>query len=546
MLKKIKVSRNLVFVGVFALFLYLLCLADSYIMVQDITKFSVKGLISVALGAMTRCLFLLAPLCLAGKCSKWFYYPFVVIDVFFLMIGLSARVCFKLLLDGMWVGIVLGSSPDEMSWFLRQYAWMSIVCVIVGVGVICLFRKVFLRTVEKSMLPTRMSVALGVLILAFFGWKNNLFHGVLAFRGSFENQMYVTHFVLSTYERWGELAELAQMKTSPWLPDNVRVDASDEIGVIVLGESATRSRWGLYGYNRDTTPCMDARRDELIVFSDLVTPAGTTDRAMRYIFTTCRVGAELDLRFTMAQVLNKAGLHPMLYSNQERWADWCGDESFDFAGCESLVFMNEQGETNKFDDVLMPYLQDYLQKNRRGVCFLHLIGSHEPAFEKYPHDGAPFDTGKSDYNSSNNPQLGNNHYDNSIWYTDKILEQIVCKLETLHRPCWMAYFSDHGETPSAKGWRTMTDRDLWDVPFVIWTSKEFVERHSQILSGLRRAAQLPLQSDQLLYGLLTLSGVEGVGNCPEEDFLNEKFVPRAHRMICNGAEIYAPDREDRK
>ena len=57
---------------------------------------------------------------------------------------------------------------------------------------------------------------------------------------------------------------------------------------------------------------------------------------------------------------------------------------------------------------------------------------------------------------------------------------------------------------------------------------------------MRRAKDKPLQSDQLLYGLLRFMGVEGLGNAPEEDFLSDAFKPRTPRLILGGSAAYEP------
>ena len=56
-----------------------------------------------------------------------------------------------------------------------------------------------------------------------------------------------------------------------------------------------------------------------------------------------------------------------------------------------------------------------------------------------------------------------------------------------------------------------------------------------------RAKDKPLQSDQLLYGLLRFMGVEGLGNAPEEDFLSDAFKPRNPRLILSGSAAYDPN-----
>ena len=261
---------------------------------------------------------------------------------------------------------------------------------------------------------------------------------------------------------------------------------------------------------------------------------------MRYLFTTRTIERNDDLRYTMSQVLRQVGFDVSLYSNQERWGETDGDETFIFAGCDPMVFMSEKGETNRYDEVLLRYLNDELGKDSlRQTVFLHLLGSHFPCNEKYPMAGVPFEPEKvKNYYAAYDPSIMQNHYDNSIWYTDQVLERIIQDLESRKRPCCMIYLSDHGETPSAKGWRTATDRDLWNVPFVVWVSPEFRMKYPDKVKCLEDSKSRRLQSDQLLYGILGLLGVSGLDSQPSEDFLNESFAPRGKCRILEGKELY--------
>ena len=100
------------------------------------------------------------------------------------------------------------------------------------------------------------------------------------------------------------------------------------------------------------------------------------------------------------------------------------------------------------------------------------------------------------------------------------------------------YLSDHGETPSSNGWRVATDSDLWEVPLVFWFSNEFRDLYPQRVMALERAKDLPLQSDQLFYGVLLFAGVDRLGVNSEDIFTDSAFVPRPCRLIQQGQVKY--------
>ena len=55
--------------------------------------------------------------------------------------------------------------------------------------------------------------------------------------------------------------------------------------VLVIGESTQRGRMSLYGYPRATTPKLDAIRDQLQVFDNVVTPRPYTIEALQQVLT---------------------------------------------------------------------------------------------------------------------------------------------------------------------------------------------------------------------------------------------------------------------
>lgn len=530
-------------VSSFAVFVFLFLLADRLVWMSDVGSFNVNGWIGFFHDFVPLYFILLAPLFLLGRHAKCFYLPFFTVELVLLLIGWFARCNFNMVIDGDWIGIVLGSSVDEMLWFARHYATLPLfLLILLFFGLVIGVWRLTCAACRSRVTKTSVAMGLGAILLFFYA--NHILHSyVFKQYKTLEKQIFGVNLVIDSFRQWDNFKMLATLKNAPQMPKTIKLShemTDDVIGVVVLGESATRSHLGLYGYGRDTTPCMDARKSELVIFEDLVTPIGSTAEAMRYTFTTRTVERQNDLRFNMAQCLKSVGYDVAMFSNQERWGEWDGDESFDFAGCDPFFFMKEQGETNTYDEVLIPYCAKYLKEaHRKAIVFLHLKGSHAPASSQYPHEGAPFEPEKFAHSGdSSNPVLSKNHYDNSIWYTDKILERIIRELESTHKPTWLIYFSDHGETPSSKGWRMQADNDLWEIPFIVWTSKEFQEAFPEKVKSLKAATKRALQSDQLLYGMLSFCGVEGLGNDPEEDFLNPAFKCRKNRLVQNGRAEY--------
>ena len=76
---------------------------------------------------------------------------------------------------------------------------------------------------------------------------------------------------------------------------------------------------------------------------------------------------------------------------------------------------------------------------------------------------------------------------------------------------------------------------MWDVPMIVWLSDEYRRLHPDVVAALAVAAKLPLQSDQLLPGILRIAGIRFSGGM---DFTSGKFVPRTPRKINCGEDEY--------
>ncbi len=86
---------------------------------------------------------------------------------------------------------------------------------------------------------------------------------------------------------------------------------------------------------------------------------------------------------------------------------------------------------------------------------MHLIGSHGPTyFQRYPKEKAFFqpDCPRADIENCSVEEIVNT-YDNTIRYTDFVLEQTINKLKTLEDKYNTAliYVSDHGESLGESG-----------------------------------------------------------------------------------------------
>ena len=252
-------------------------------------------------------------------------------------------------------------------------------------------------------------------------------------------------------------------------------DGQKTVLVLVIGESARRDHFSLYGYERDTNPLLQKRGDALICY-DAVS-AGT--------YTTAGVKAILSpndsdkLYEILPNYLYRSGAGVIW-----RTSNW-GESPLHIG--DGYCHINKLAErfgwdTVEYDELLVEGLPEAIEKCDRDkvLIVLHTNISHGPSyFKKYPERFETFSPvfRGVEMAKCKNPQELVNAYDNSILYTDYVLDKLISQLEEMKewRSCMM-YVSDHGESLGEGGLymhgvpMAIAPRQQYEIPFIVWTS----------------------------------------------------------------------------
>ena len=449
-------------------------------------------------------LLLSAPAFILGRHARPFYlvlWPYLVLVE---TIEAVARVSHGMMLDGDWLMIVYTSSMQEMREFFGQFSWVGVAATVIALSVaipagLFLFRRVRYPAVS------RLSAAAGIAFCVPFVICNLILTSPL----TVGNELMFTFLPVDTVHNYAMYTDIAKTARAPRLPENTLAEPErikETLGVFAIGESATRTHWNLYGYERPTTPMMCEIQKELVVFKDVQAIHPTTGKSLRSLLTEASRDNPYETRSTFPQQCAAAGYGCSLFSAHSRWGRWEGVESLLFTGCDTKYYLHEQPDSTpeSLDNDLLPPVEKAIRSAPAGqVMFLHFMGSHAPPLFRYPlnrdiypryeGDVAP---GIADPNSF--VAFKSNLYDNSIAFTDLILGQTVEMLKSLNRPCFLVYLSDHGETPSSPHWRDATSPDLLAVPFIVWFSKEYRARYPEIVTAVSALADEPRGLDQML------------------------------------------------
>ena len=134
------------------------------------------------------------------------------------------------------------------------------------------------------------------------------------------------------------------------------------------------------------------------------------------------------------------------------------------------------------------------------------------------------------------PRLNVNNYDNTIAFTDALLGDIIAELKHRKSPCCLLYLSDHGESVDSERYRDPSDMSLWEIPMIFWANDAYRKEYPECWKIAEDAAEMPLQSDTLFDGLVSLAGVKVNGEY-------RPFVPKTKRMIMKNTVEYRKGEE---
>ena len=243
--------------------------------------------------------------------------------------------------------------------------------------------------------------------------------------------------------------------------------------------------------------------------------------------------------YSIIEIARSAGYHTYWLSNQTEHGMWGELIAALGKSADTFNFISGRGQidnlSNPPDGDLLSPLQKTLDESRGPtLIFLHIMGSHFTYDARYPADFARFD---QDTAFSANPDV--NTYDNTILYTDHILQQIVGMLRQRPEPVGMVYFSDHGESPFFHIGHDPAnfDNGLVEVPMAMWVSAAYDKLYPSILQTAHQNRGQPFMLDRLTPTLMTFAHIAAPFYQPADSLLSAAYKPQP-RLTMEGAIDY--------
>lgn len=290
---------------------------------------------------------------------------------------------------------------------------------------------------------------------------------------------------------------------------------SSEVYVLVIGETARAASFGIYGYNRNTTPLMK-HMSGLTAFNHALTQSNTTHKSVPMLLSAADA-SNYDRIYRERSIITafrEAGFHTAFFSNQKpnhSFIDIFGMEADDW----KFIKNGPQGASNTPDEELLPLIAKKLSEGHKKLFIvIHTYGSHFNYRERYPSSMAFFKPDNAtEAKAVNRPQLIN-AYDNTIRQTDRLLAEIISMLGKSGAMSAMLYTSDHGENIFDDNRRLFLHASpvpsYYDlhVPFIVWTSPAYADVFPEITKVLADNRQATVENSvTTFHTMLHIAGI---------------------------------------
>lgn len=296
-----------------------------------------------------------------------------------------------------------------------------------------------------------------------------------------------------------------------------------ELDVVwVIGESQSRWLWQLYGYPRPTTPGLQARRLELVLLGDAVSPHSYTVQSMLQTGYRARVGAD-GSQVSLLHLLRSAGIRVEWHSAQETFGPWASPIAEFAAGADTTSFYGSHlrwqprgspSPERHPDRLAQQALLRSLNAPAAGprVLVHHMFAAHDPYCAHRPAQPMPDPaaTPAAWFGAAANRWPALACYEGAVRFSDEVLSRYLESLAGRQRPAILVFVPDHGEAPedgSGHNADRPSPRHL-EIPAVVYFNEAARTVRAPSWQWLRQHADLPFLGSWTYELLLELTGVE--------------------------------------
>jgi glucan phosphoethanolaminetransferase (alkaline phosphatase superfamily) len=321
-------------------------------------------------------------------------------------------------------------------------------------------------------------------------------------------------------------------------------DNAGDLFILIIGEAARRNSLHAYGALKDTTPYLDQfikeKSQNIMLFDDAISGSAYTRGSVPTLLSTFDLQdiKKLFHRPSLSKMFCGAGYKTLYITTRPRYLIPNIVSIFQ-DDAEEIYYLSTL-KNKQYDEAVIPIVEEFVQKyrNKKKFVVVHLMGSHIKYAMQYPEEESFFNTGNAMVDS----------YNDTIRYSDKVIQQIIDIAMAEKNPCFVLYASDHGENLNdfgdgnfGHGTREFT-RFEFEIPFITYFNDRFLKMYSTKIKCMRRIKKIPISQDNISHTFLGLAGIlDHTCYRAEEDLSSPEFKPQKRYVIDENMNVYEFD-----
>ncbi len=333
-----------------------------------------------------------------------------------------------------------------------------------------------------------------------------------------------------------------------------------QIYVFIIGETSRFDRWQINGYPKATSPRLNQRKD-LITFADMISGSNLTWFSVPQMITRASPD-DMDREYKEKSLLSPfhdAGFKTVWLSSQtDQQILWQGTINLHAKTADVVYFCKTYSPMFELEDIfderLLPKLDSIVHADCQDLFIvLHTMGSHWSYSRRYPDRFDLFKpSGKSNpekaYDMTDQESISNS-YDNSILYTDYIIDSVIRIMEKQEAVSYVTFLSDHGEElfdndTSVLEFHKKACSATLHVPFFLWTSEQYRQQYPGKMQVIMNNRNKKTGADNVFYTLLDLANVDFAGMDKTKSIAHpsfraseQKYYDPLHRRSCRYSDL---------
>lgn len=333
----------------------------------------------------------------------------------------------------------------------------------------------------------------------------------------------VTSKQLDNFNRYKELKNLRARKLSNLKGLSLNNELRDDPGlyVLVIGESNNASRMSVFGAKNNTFPLLDKRisNNEALIYKNVYSSWPQTVQALSYALTQANQYQNIDVvdAYSLIEIAKSLGFETYWLSNQRKFGMYETPITVIASTADHEIWTNGSSKMEGvyYDYELVKRFRK-IKNDKKTLVIVHLMGSHQKYDRRVPNEYKKF---KSEDNVID-------AYDDTLLYTDYVVDSIYSEAKKNKNFRAMIYFSDHGEDPYLMGGHDPENVtiDMLHVPLVVYLSDSYARLQPLKTDKFKERQDAYFSNDLIFNLMISMLGIEGVPKFENElDLLSEEY-----------------------